>query len=627
MKIVIAGGGTAGWLAAFTLHKAHPNKHEIVVVESKKIGIIGAGEATSGVLYDLLAGTLFNHDEKISDFAEPFDFEHFMVEVGGIPKYALEHINWSKNGGSYWAPIQGSQTYRNAPDYFFNYVISKYGIDKAYLSSKIGQSFDLDKTPNGAYGFQFDGLKVGEYIKKYLLSNTKTTSIDAIIVDSYINPAGIVENISLDTGQTINGDFFVDSSGFAKVISKKIDMGWVSYKDSLLVDRAMPFLTNYSENEKIAPVTQAYAMSSGWLWRTPTRYRKGNGYVYSSEFISDEDAKLEAEKLVGHEIEPIKFIQYDSGRVENFWKSNVLVVGLSGSFLEPLEATSIHGTIMQLVIFCSEYLTKDIKTTMNYASIKNYNKKIVEMYEHYKDFTVLHYQGGREDSDFWRYIKEEKITTEVVEDYIQKSKSKIPSTLYFEDYWNVDVLWKWSLAGLGLITEEQALEELIDSNMYEHAKQNYEEFREEIKYSVKDNNSFEIDTVELLHGSLRFPANPHALITNGICTDVIFMQDYDSEQINATLEKYSYDEVIRWEEYGQEIGIDYIKIDNNYFPPKPNESWIPHIDLIHGNYWKPPIEHPYVTREMGYHYHWDEETVSWIEHENYSEDVICRMED
>lgn len=497
MKIVIAGGGTAGWLAAFTLHKSNPDIHEITVIESEKIGIIGAGEATSGILYDLLAGTLFNTDEKVSDTAEPFDFEHFMKEVGGIPKYALEHINWGKNKGSYWAPIQGSATYRGAPDYLFNYAISAYGLDKAYLSSTIGQCFDFNKVPNGAYGFQFDGLKVGKYIKKYLLSNTKTTSIDSIIVDSCVTSEGIVESVVLDNGQSVTGDFFVDSTGFAKVISKKIDMGWVSYKDSLLVNRAMPFITEYSEEEKIAPVTQAYAMSSGWIWRTPTRYRKGNGYVYSSEFISDEDAKLEAEKLVGHEIEPIKFIQYDSGRVQEFWKSNVLVVGLSGSFLEPLEATSIHATIMQLVVFCQEYLTRNLKTTLNPASIRNYNKKIVEMYEHYKDFTVLHYQGGREDSKFWSYIKNENVTTDVVSDYIQKSKSKIPSTLYFEDYWNVDVLWKWSLAGLGLITEKQALEELLNSNKYDYSKQLYEEFKQDVHSTVQYNDSFEISAKEL----------------------------------------------------------------------------------------------------------------------------------
>jgi tryptophan halogenase len=499
MKIVIAGGGTAGWISAFTLHKAQPEQHEIVVVESSKIGIIGAGEATSGLLYDLLAGSLFANNDNLNPFKEPFDFDDFMSKVGGVPKYALEHINWAKEKGSYWAPIQGSESSKRSPDHMFNYVVSEFGLDKAYLSTMIGQSYDLNKMPpKGGFGFQFDGTKVGAYLREYLTKITKTITIDAIITDTTISPNGLVESVSLDTGETISGDFFIDSSGFARVIAKKMDMGWVSYKDALLVDRAMPFLTPYSEGEKIKPVTQAFAMSSGWMWRTPTRYRKGNGYAYSSQFISDDDAKLEAEKLVGHEVEPIKFIQYDSGRVEQCWKGNVLTIGLASSFLEPLEATSIHATILQLFTFCQEYLAKDLQTTLNPASIKIYNKKTAKMYEYYKDFTVLHYQGGREDSEFWRHIKFDKVTTEPVDNYINRAKSRIPAALHFMDYWGVDSLWKWSLAGLGLMTRDQATDELIQFNNYEYAKSHYKDFRKYWKQELENNPSFEMDTSTFL---------------------------------------------------------------------------------------------------------------------------------
>lgn len=498
MKIVIAGGGTAGWIAAFTFHKAHPGQHEIIVVESQKIGVIGAGEATSGFLYDLLAGGLFANNDTISPFQEPFDFEDFMKEVGGIPKYALQHINWAKEKGSYWAPIQGSETSKRSPDHLFNYAVAEFGVDKAYLSTMIGQCYDMNKTPAGGFGFQFDGTKVGTYLKNYLSKITKTQTIDAIITDATLKPNGHVESITLDNGQTIEGDFFIDSSGFGKVLTKKLGMGWVSYKDCLLVDRAMPFLTPYKEGEIIQPVTQAYAANSGWIWRTPTRYRKGNGYVYSSQFISDEDAKLEAEKLVGHEIEPIKFIQYDSGRVEEFWKGNVLTIGLASSFLEPLEATSIHATILQLFTFCQEYLAKDLETTLNPASIKIYNKKTAKMYEYYKDFTVLHYQGGREDTEFWRYIKNEKVVTEPVADYLERAKSRIPSALHFMDYWGVDSLWKWSLAGLGHMSQEQALNELMQFNNYEYAKAHYRDFRKYWKKELENNSPFEINTSTFL---------------------------------------------------------------------------------------------------------------------------------
>jgi tryptophan halogenase len=499
MKIVIAGGGTAGWLAAFIFHKAHPEQHEIVVVESEKIGVIGAGEATSGLLYDVLAGTLFANNEHINPFQEKFDFEDFMIKVGGVPKFALEHINWAKEKGSYWAPIQGSESSKRSPDHMFNYVVAEFGPEKAYLSCMIGQAYDLGKMPpEGGHGFQFDGLKVGKYIGDYLVRSTKTKRIDAIITDTTIKSNGLVESITLDSGEVVTGDLFIDSSGFARVISSKLGMGWKSYKDCLLVDRAMPFLTPYENGEKIKPVTQAFALSSGWMWRTPTRYRKGNGYVYSSQFISDEDAKLEAEKLVGHEIQPIKFIQYDSGRLEEFWKGNVLTVGLASSFLEPLEATSIHATIMQLFTFCQEYLTPDIETTLNSASMKIYNKKTSKMYDYYKDFTVLHYQGGREDSEFWRHIKNDKVTTDPVEDYLERAKGRIPSALHFMDYWGVDALWKWSLAGLGLMSRDQAHGELAQFNNYEYSKSHYKSFREYWKKELSSNPSFEIDTSTFL---------------------------------------------------------------------------------------------------------------------------------
>lgn len=497
MKIVVAGGGTAGWLAAFTIHRSNPNKHEIVVIESEKIGIIGAGEATSGMLYDLFSGILFANSEALHPI--PFDFQDFMKEVGGVPKFALEHINWAKEKGSYWAPISGSETSKRSPDHLFNYTIAEFGLDKFYLSCKIGQAYDLNKMPDqGGYGFQFDAVKVAKYLKNYLLKHTNTKHIDGVIKDIKINEFSNVENVLLENGQIISGDFFIDCTGFARLFVKKLEMGWKSYNDCLLVDRAMPFLVPYDEGQKVKPVTQAEALSSGWMWKTPTGHRRGCGYVYSSAFISDEDAQKEAEKIIGHSVEPIKFIKYDSGRLKEFWKGNVLAIGLASSFLEPLEATSIHATIMQIFSFCQEYMSDTKEKTINKASIEKYNAKTTKMYEYYKDFTVLHYQGGREDSEFWKTIKYDKITTPAVENYIERSKSRIPSTLHFMDYWGVDALWKWSLAGLGLITRQQALDELIQFDSYEYAQHHYRTFREEVKRELANRPAFEMNPTDFI---------------------------------------------------------------------------------------------------------------------------------
>lgn len=488
MDIVVCGGGTAGWVSAFILSEAQPNMHNITVIESSKIGTIGVGEATSGLFYDLLAGKLIANDETVSRTKVPFNIEDFMNKTNATRKYALKHVNWAKKKGSYLAPIFGPESTKRSPDILFNYVISKYGVDKAYLSSGLGQAYEHNKMPmDDGHGFQFNAVAGAAYIKEYLLSNVPNIKhIDATILDVNMSSSGNIESLTLDNASTINGDFFLDCTGFARLLAKKLDIDWVSYKDVLPVDRAMPFLVQYDKlkKEKVEPITTAQALSSGWMWNTPLQNRKGCGYVYSSEFLDEDGAQKEVEKLLGFDIVPVKQIKFDSGRLEQSWKKNCLVAGLASSFIEPLEATSIHATIMQVFTFSMEYLTPKVETTVTDSNISRYNTNISAMYDSYKDFIVLHYQGGRDDSDFWRYIKNEKITTPVVDEYIQRSKSRIPGTLHFMDYWGVDGLWKWSLAGLGYISPEQAREELDMFKAYEYAKGYYKDFSDYHEYTL-----------------------------------------------------------------------------------------------------------------------------------------------
>jgi tryptophan halogenase len=479
MNIVICGGGTAGWLSAFIIANSQPYKHRITVIESSSIGIVGAGEASSGLLYDLLSGNLFQNDRLSERKPFNFDIEDFMEKVHGTPKYALKHVNWAKEKGSYLAPIFGPETTKRTPDILFNYVISEYGLDKAYLSSHLGHSYELNRMPNeSGHGFQFDAFKVGEYMKNYMQKNSNMIHIDSKIEDVKLSPSGNIEQLILSNGETVDGDFFIDCTGFSRILAKKLDIGWTSYKDVLPVDRAMPFLMKYDmkSKEKIEPITTAQALSSGWMWNTPLKHRKGCGYVYSSEFLTEDQAQYEVEKVLGTSIEPIKHLKFESGRLNLSWKNNCIVAGLANSFIEPLEATSIHATIMQIFTFCQEYLTEDVASTATESNISRYNKNVSEMYDYYKDFIVFHYQGGRDDSEFWKHIKEDKLTTPVVQEYIDRSKSRIPGTLHFMDYWGVDGLWKWTLAGLGFITPEQAKKELEMFRSYEYAKEYYESF-------------------------------------------------------------------------------------------------------------------------------------------------------
>jgi tryptophan halogenase len=203
----------------------------------------------------------------------------------------------------------------------------------------------------------------------------------------------------------------------------------------------------------------------------------GCGYVYSSKFISDEDAQKEIETLLGRSIKPIKFISFESGRSEQLWAKNCVAVGLAGAFSEPLEATSIHTTILQLTVLAVNHLTETPETTHTEANRSSYNRKFTRLYDHYRDFLVMHYQGGRTDSDFWRHISSGATTTPFVEEVKELSKTHLPTYIHYEEYWSSSsALWNWVLAGLGILTEEVALKELTNTNRLEQASYEYAEF-------------------------------------------------------------------------------------------------------------------------------------------------------
>jgi tryptophan halogenase len=148
----------------------------------------------------------------------------------------------------------------------------------------------------------------------------------------------------------------------------------------------MPFLLQFEEDEKIEPLTTAWALSSGWMWMIPTQERYGCGYVFDDRFISHEEAQKEVETKLGKQIEPIRFLKFDTGRLDSFWNKNCLSVGLSAAFAEPLEATSIHSTILQLNSFIFDYLKDTKEQTLNSGMINIYNRRISKMYDNYAQF-------------------------------------------------------------------------------------------------------------------------------------------------------------------------------------------------------------------------------------------------
>jgi len=183
--------------------------------------------------------------------------------------------------------------------------------------------------------------------------------------------------------------------------------------------------------------------------------RKGNGYVYSSDHVTDDQAQAEIELMLGRKINPIKIIPFDAGRQSAAWINNCVSIGLSSSFLEPLEATSIHTSIVQIKMLFAEYITDRIETTLNPGTIALYNGRWSRQIDDLKDFLVMHYQGGRTDSEFWRYVSSGATQTDFVKTLLTTAQARLLNANDFPRYWGVAgwSLYSWVMGGLGLFDQ------------------------------------------------------------------------------------------------------------------------------------------------------------------------------
>lgn len=480
MKIVILGGGTAGWLAALMVNKMQP-QHSITVIESSEIGIVGAGEGSTGTLSDIIRNTYW-------DFG--CDEAEFFRETNATPKLGIHHIDWKVKGHSYLAPIDGAEK-----GVFGTYPSLMHALSNDHpfhTTTKNGYLLDKNLSPfyfnnngeivsDGLYAAHFDAHLVGKYFKKKCYN---VQAIDAKVVDALVDTNGFVKNVALDSGQIVEADFFIDASGFSRVLHKKLNVGWISYSKYLPVNTAMPFILPYEENHIIMPVTTAFAQKNGWVWMIPTQERMGCGYVFDSRYTSNEDAQKEIENVFGREITPIRFLNFDTGRSEELWKNNCLFIGLSAAFAEPLEATSIHSTIVQMHYFILNNLKNDVATTCNQGSIRSYNALLGKLYDGFRDFLSVHYSGKRTDSEFWLDITKPEKRTDRALRLLESAKDRsiMDNDLDMMFGFAGSSIWNWILAGLDHLPKETAIKELkqydqevLGSNQYHDHIKNMEE--------------------------------------------------------------------------------------------------------------------------------------------------------
>jgi tryptophan halogenase len=401
MKIVIVGGGTAGWLTAAMFVK-YTKDSDVIVIESSKIGIIGAGEGSTGTLPWLIRDMW--PDNSINEI-------DFLRKTKGTIKLGINLVNWKGDGTQIYSPFHGSPTDTKSIDTAFFGAIMKYNRgDMASMHSwMLNDKLTTFRKQNGriVQGFQnhsyhFDGVEVGNFFREWC-TKRGVKHIDSEVENTKFDEREYLESVSLSNGQTIESNFWFDCSGFARVLMSKTRNKWISYKEHLPCNTAIPFSTDVS-SKTVKFETEAHAREAGWSWKIPLQHRHGNGYVFCDGFTNEDKAIQELEKKLGHKVEPIKTIKFDPGRYSEPWYNNIVAVGLSQNFLEPLQATSIHTTIISVATLLFHYLKGEVPY---FKDRIEYNKLIGMAIDDYKDFIQMHYLTGRNDTPFWKFITNE----------------------------------------------------------------------------------------------------------------------------------------------------------------------------------------------------------------------------
>jgi len=399
--LIVLGGGNAGLMAALYLRAAYPNM-QIKIIKSSKIGTIGVGEGST---------------EHWARFAQATDISmpDMINHCGATFKIGIKFENWHGDGTSYYhslaEPFIWMDTYNGAAHTMMRMIAD--GVDSQSLHWQLPVDGYVAEPLTDYYQFHFDSEKLNAYLQtKCIERNIKV--VEAEIVDAKLDQDGFVESIVDKDNIEYSAEFFIDSSGFKRVIASKLGAEWVDWSKYLPMNSAIAFQTPYEE--KLPPYTLAKAMDAGWHWRSPVQDRFGNGYVFADQFISEQQAVDEIQKHFSDTIKIGRKINFISGKVNKAWIKNCVSIGLSSNFVEPLEASSISTTIQQTKLLTSAIWNWSRKDT---GTIKEYNRVFDDTLNNVLDFIQLHYFTERTDTEFWRWCKNEITMTDFNKENIE----------------------------------------------------------------------------------------------------------------------------------------------------------------------------------------------------------------
>lgn len=396
-RVTVLGGGSAGWITAALLARQWGGDR-VTVIESPEIGIIGVGEGSTPQLK-----WLFDH----LGVAEA----EWMAACDATFKLGIRFTGWSERPGfgSYFHPFPGPVDLHTEPGFIHNCLLARRGFavpahpDDWFLATRLAHD---GKAPHPAvsfpfppsYGYHFDAHKLGAFLRDWAVARG-VTHMPRTVRDIALADNGDVAALVLDDGARIASDIFVDCSGFGGAIMQQaLGARFVSYAEALFADRAVVLPTGPSAHFR--PQTEAVALSAGWRFAIPLTTRTGNGYVYASRFISDEEAEAELRAAVGADPEtPARVLHMKVGRVERSWHRNCLAAGLAQGFVEPLEATALHMVITTAMDFARALETGGF--TARHRDI--FNAGIAARFDGIRDYIVAHYRmNQRTDTAYWR---------------------------------------------------------------------------------------------------------------------------------------------------------------------------------------------------------------------------------
>lgn len=411
-SILIVGGGTAGWMAAAALQRTLGPHAKVTLVESEDIGIVGVGEATVPPIRDF--NTMIGLDEA-----------EFMRETKATLKVAIVFQDWGHVGNRYVHPFgtfgrgptlaDFQQTYFSLKAKGLADDLGDYSV--CWRAADAGKVGDRDPDPasplNSLFtAYHFDAVLYAKYLRK-VCEGRGVERIEGKVVDVVQRAEdGFVQGVTLEDGRVLEADLFIDCTGFrGLLIEGALKAGYEDWSHWLPVNRAMA--VPCASVKPLTPYTLSTAREAGWQWRIALQHRTGNGYVYCSDHITDDAARetllanLDGEALA--EPRPLRFV---TGRRKKYWDRNVVSLGLSSGFIEPLESTSIHLVQAGIYRLLQHFPDRDFSP----VNIDGYNRRLGREVELIRDFVILHYHATqRDDTPFWRQVRDMPIPESLAE--------------------------------------------------------------------------------------------------------------------------------------------------------------------------------------------------------------------